>query len=365
MEKETNFNVSITSGSVIKFFLIAICLGLLYFLRDLFLVVLTSIVIAAAIEPFTSWLREKTKLPRIPSVIVIYVIFSLTLFFLISIFLPIIFDDFFKLFSTIPAYVKSFDAFSYIGEGPAQILTTLQNRFADSFSLETLFPGIQSAVTETGGQLVSTAKNFFAGMLDVVLIFVLSFYLSAQEKGIENFLRLVTPLSYEKYILDLWERSKRKIGRWMQGQVLLGIVVGAMVFLGLSVLGVKHALALAILASILEIIPIFGPILAAIPAVILGLIQGVDLGLMVLGLFIVIQQFENHLIYPLVVRKVVGIPPLIIILFLIVGATLAGLLGAIIAVPLAVVIVEIASDFEKRKRFVNAEAEAVIARDGK
>jgi len=102
---------------------------------------------------------------------------------------------------------------------------------------------------------------------------------------------------------------------------------------------------------------LFGPILAAIPAVSIAFIDGgTSLGFMVVGLYVIIQQFENHLIYPLVVKKVVGVPPLMVILALLVGAKLAGFLGIIIAVPLAAVLMEFVNDWEKNKRrFVTTE----------
>ena len=117
------------------------------------------------------------------------------------------------------------------------------------------------------------------------------------------------------------------------------------------ILGVKYALLLAILAAVTELIPLFGPILAAIPAILIGFLDGgTTLGLMVLGLYVIIQQFENHLIYPLVVKKVVGVPPLMVIIALLIGAQLAGFLGIIIAVPVAAALMEFVNDIEKDKK---------------
>ena len=164
----------------------------------------------------------------------------------------------------------------------------------------------------------------------------------------EKFLRIITPLRSEKYIIDLWKRSQRKIGYWMQGQLLLGIVVGVLVYLGLMILGIQNALILAVLAGVLEIIPYFGPILSAIPAIFIGFTTGgLKMGLLILGLFIIIQQFENHLIYPLVVKKVVGVSPIIVILALIIGAKLAGFLGIILSVPVTAALMEFVEDVQR------------------
>ena len=162
-------------------------------------------------------------------------------------------------------------------------------------------------------------------------------------------MRIVTPSREEVYIIDLWRRAQAKIGKWMQGQIMLGVLVGILVYLGLTILGVKYALSLALLAVIAEIIPIFGPIIAAVPAVILGFLDSITLGLMVLGLYVIIQQFENHLIYPLVVRKLSACRRLSLSSLLI-GGQLAGFLGILLAVPVAAVVLECAEDMQKKKR---------------
>jgi predicted PurR-regulated permease PerM len=183
-----------------------------------------------------------------------------------------------------------------------------------------------------------------------ILIIVISFYLAVQDDGVANFLRIITPVKHERYIIDLWKRSQRKIGLWMQGQLVLGLIIGVLTYLGLSILGVQNALLLAVIAAMFELIPVFGPILAAVPAVAFGLIEGgVALGLLVVGLYAIIQQFESQLIHPLVVKKIIGIPALIAILALIVGAQLAGFLGILLSVPLAAVMMEYLGDVEKRK----------------
>ena len=196
------------------------------------------------------------------------------------------------------------------------------------------------------GQMVTV---IFGRFFRFVVVVVISFWLAVQPNGIENFLRIITPIDREKYVIDLWKRSQRKIGSWLQGQLLLGLIIGVLVFLGLMILGVKYALVLALLAAVFELIPFFGPILSAVPAVLLGFSSSVTLGLMTIGLFIIIQQFENHLIYPLVVKKIIGVPPLVVILSILIGAQLAGFLGIILAVPAAAVLMEVASDLEKSK----------------
>ena len=134
----------------------------------------------------------------------------------------------------------------------------------------------------------------------------------------------------------------------MQGQLLLGVIIGVLVYLGLMVLGIQHALLLAVIEACFELIPVFGPIMSSIPGVIVGLSTGgLPEGLLVLGLYIIIYQFESNLLYPLVVKKIVGVSPILVILALVIGAKLAGFLGAVLAVPIAAALMELVGDVEK------------------
>ncbi|HSE57002.1 MAG TPA: AI-2E family transporter, partial [Candidatus Paceibacterota bacterium] len=181
---------------------------------------------------------------------------------------------------------------------------------------------------------------------------VMSFYLSVQERGIETFLRILTPVKYEKEVLSLWARTQLKIGLWFQGQLLLGLIVGAITFIVLALLGVQYSFLIAVITGLFELIP-FGVILAAIPAILFGVIDsGLLFGLKIAIYYIIIQQIENYVLQPLIVKRVVGIPPLVVLVSFLVGISLAGFWGAILAMPVAVFVLEYISDIEKSKQLV-------------
>lgn len=339
-------HITITTETIFKTIFIGLLFWLLFTLRDLVLVVLAAVVIASAIEPFTKWFM-KYRVPRVLAVIIIYVLLLAFFFCVFYFFLPPLLSDISSALFTLSHYLEGVAFTSPLATGVAGegIIAELSREFS-----------VESALTEARGALsvfsvgfLQTASIVFGGVFSFILILVLSFYLAVQESGIENFIRLITPLKYERYVLDLWRRAKTKIGLWMQGQMLLGFIIGVLVFLGLNILGVRHALFLAVLAATLELIPLFGPKIAAVPAILIGFLESVPLGFMVLGLYVIIDQFESHLIYPLVVRKVVGISPIIVILALIIGGKLAGFLGIILAIPVATSLLEMLYDFEKGK----------------
>ncbi len=341
--------IQISSGTIFKFFLIGLSLAAIFYLRDIVLVVILAVIIASAVEPGTQWLVRR-RVPRILSVLFIYstaVIIMVGVFYFL--FLPLL-NQSATFLSTLPGYLGELQVWNPIQNSELLSSNGALQGFSENFSLGQIVEKIDTTVENLSNGFFSTASTIFGGILSFILVIVLSFYLSVESDGVSNFLKIVTPYKNEKYILDLWRRSQYKIGLWMQGQIVLAIIVAMLVFLGLTLLGVENALLLAVLAGMFEIIPLFGPILAAIPAVTIALIgDGVTSALMVVGLYIIIQQFENQLIYPLVVRKIVGVPPLVSILALIIGAKLAGFVGLIISVPLATMLMEFLNDVEKSK----------------
>jgi len=337
-------NISITAATIFKIVVILVGAWLLFTLRDIVLVVIAAIVIASAIEPGVFALM-RYKIPRVLAVLIIYVLLFSVFFALFYFFLPTVLEEFALFLAALPSYLEAFtraDAFntyaSILGI-PAPSAIAAGDIMAD----------IRGAfdITGTLGNAFSAFTRIFGGVFSFVLIVVFSFYFAVLETGVDDFLRIITPKKHQNYVLSLWKRSQHKIGLWMQGQLILAVIIGVLVYLLLTILGVPHALVLAVIAACFELIPVFGPILAAVPAVAIAFVSGgVFFGTLIAGVYVVIQVFENHLIYPLVVTRVVGVPPILIILALIVGAELAGFLGVLLSVPAAAVIQELVRDIE-------------------
>lgn len=345
--KDTKSNIlSISTGTFVRFFAVLILFYFVYFIRDVLLVILTSIVIASAVEPGTRWFMRR-KIPRVPAVLLIYLGATTLLVGSIYFFLIPLVSDSASFLTSLPTYSEALNQSTTAVTANGGFLGGL----TDSLSLPAVVDQVNTALVHLSSGFFGTIDVVFGGILSFLLIVVLSFYLAMQEDGVGNFLRVVSPVQYEQYVVDLWRRSKEKIGLWMQGQVLLAFLVAVLAYLGLTLIGVRQALVLAFLAGLFEIIPLFGAFLSAVPAVLIASIDGgLSLGLIVAGLFLIIQQFESQLIYPLVVKKVVGVPPIISILALVIGAKLAGFLGILLSVPLAAVMMELLNDYEKGKR---------------
>lgn len=335
--------MNITTASWIRGVLVVLAVLLLFYVRDLILVIIASIVIASAVEPAAVW-AKKRNFPRLPTILAVYVSSAVVLAGLFYfLFLPLL--------GEVSGLIRSFPDYSNtLATATSSPISSIFGSVSQTFSAQDIVERINSLGSSFSKGVFSSVSIVFGGIFSFLLIVVLSFYLAVQEDGVGNFLRVVTPWEREKYIVGLWNRSKKKIGLWMQGQLMLGVIIMVLVYLGLLLIGVEHALLLAVAAGVLEIIPIFGPILASIPAILLAYTgAGMTQALVVAGLFLVVQQFENQLIYPLVVKKVVGVPPMISILALIIGGQLAGFIGILISVPLAAILMELFSDMEQRK----------------
>jgi len=331
--------IEISTGTFIRALLVVLGLVFLYLIRDVVAVVLLSVVIASAIEPAAQWFM-RYRLPRILSVLLVYIISFAILAAAFSLVIPPLFSEISQVSSKSLFQTASGALFEFVPELPISISQTLTS----------LLDKAGVYLEQLAGGFFQATSLVFGGALSFILVVVISFYLSVQERGIENFLRIVTPIEYERYILDLWSRARKKIGGWMQAQILLGLLIGVMVYIGLTVLQIKFALSLAVVAAIFELIPVFGPVLAAIPAVLVAFLQKPILGLVIIIFYFVVQQFENHLIVPVVFKKAVGVPPILVVIALIVGGKLGGFLGLLLAVPLAAVLVEFLNDVVERKQ---------------
>ena len=337
----------ITTASWIKGVIVVALAYAFYLVGEFVLVIMASIVIASALEPMIHW-AKKRSVPRLPMVILIYVIIAFILaglfYFLL---LPLIGDmtDFLR---TLTIYSNS-----VTDGGVLSDLFQTQNVFGGldtPMIIGELTDGLNYLATFLSQGLFSSVSNIFGGVLTFILIITLSFHLAAQEDGVSKFLKIITPVKHENYVIGLWHRSQKKIGLWMQGQLLASLMVMILVYIGLLIAGVPHALLLAVLAGVFDLVPIIGPILASIPAIFVAFIfGGPSMALIVALIYLVVQQIENNVIFPLVHKKLAGVPAMVSIAALVIGGILAGFLGILISVPVAAAVMEFVYDIEERK----------------
>lgn len=337
--------IRVSTDTFVRAVLIGFAVYGVFLLKDILLLILAAIVIASFVE---SGVRAfaRVKVGRFLAVPIIYSIVIAILFAVFYAFVPIIFRELSGVITLISTYLPST---STIDTQSIQGASDFVTNISKNTSTSDLLSNVKEITSSFTQGVTSIIGSTFGGVVNLILVLVMSFYLSIQERGIQTFLRIITPAKHERYVIDLWVRTQRKIGLWFQGQLLLGLVMAAITFVVLSLLGVQYAFLIAIITGIAELIP-FGVVFAAIPAVLFAVIDGgVLLGFKVLIFYIIAQQVENYVLNPAIVKRVVGIPPLIVLVSFLIGITLAGFVGAILAIPVAVFVLEYLGDIEKSK----------------
>lgn len=340
--------VHISTWTIVRVFLVVAAIALAYAIRDILAALLFAVIIASALEPGILWLKRH-RIPRIVSVVALYLAIAGAALFFIYLVFPLLLEDAIGLVRTFPLLQEQF-----VGVVEHLNIAPLSPFLTEKIPELLASPG--TYLQRVGGGVVGFITTVFGGIFTFFLIVVFSFYLAIQERGIENFLRLIAPVRQERYIVNLWERAQRQLGRWFRAQLLLGAIVGVLTFFGLTFLGIPNALFFAMLSAVFEIIPVAGPILASIPPIAAAFFLSPFHGLLTVGLYVLVQQLESHVIVPVVMQRSVGLNPLVVVLALLVGVNIGGLFGALLAVPVVAVAAEVIDDWDKRKRLLPGEA---------
>lgn len=347
-EDSKNINISISTGTLMRALLIVVLVFAFIKLRDLILVVLTAIVIASFVESAVKKMKPFIK-NRAFAVFLIYLVSFACVVGMVGVFVPVFIEEMSGLVAQLSNYIPNNSILNSFQPNTITGARGVVDTISDHGTLGEVVTSTQNLVESLSGGFFVIFGGAFGGILNLFLIVIISFYLSVKEKGIENFLRIVTPEKHEGYVIGLWLRTEHKIGLWMQGQMLLGVIMGLLTYLGLTILGVKYSLVLALLTAFFELIP-FGIMLAVIPAIVFSYLGGgISLALMTSALYFILHQFEAYLIYPLIVKKVIGISQLVVILSLLIGYQLAGFWGIVLAIPVSVLMLEFLDDREKQK----------------
>jgi predicted PurR-regulated permease PerM len=287
----------------------------LFQIRSILLLVFLAYIIMASLHPFVRILR-RNKVPKILAIVLVYAAMIAFLVLLVIPMLPFFISQLQALFKAIPSYL----------DAASQALGFEINRN----QVNSLIAPTVSSISQNA---VSVTSKVFGGIFTVITLFILTFYMLIDRNRIGKALPELLPDPYkEKGILTI-HLIEEKLGAWLRGQVVLSVVVGAITWIALTLLGIPYALPLAILAGFLEIIPTLGPTIAAIPAIIVALAISPVMALTVLALYIGIQIAENNVLVPKIMEKAVGLNPVVIIVAILIGGNLLGIVGALLSIP--------------------------------
>lgn len=292
------------------FFLIS--LWFLYFIRDIILELFVALLLMTILEPLVN-LLTKIKLPRSLAVLLSYILFFGIFGVAISLIVPPLISQTTSFVGVLPSYLSNL--------GLAEALST--NVLSD----------ILARLGNLPGEVIKFTFSLFGNLISVITVLVFSFYMLLARGKLDDILGSFFGDARKRSLVALIGDLEKRLGGWSRGELVLMITVGVLTYIGLTVLKIPFALPLAILAGVLEIIPFLGPILAAVPSLIIGFGISPAMGLGTVILAIVIQQLENYLLVPKIMEKSVGVSPIVTLIALAIGARLAGVTGMIISVP--------------------------------
>ncbi|MBI3088947.1 MAG: AI-2E family transporter [Candidatus Colwellbacteria bacterium] len=327
--------IEVSWGTLWRILAMVVFVTALFLMKEAITMVLLALVIATALHSPVGYL-ERWRIPRILGAIIIFLIAFAILAFIVYALVPVVILELNSLVKDLSGLANKFFGF----QAPSDIVNLITPNLTNITNL--LLAG-NVPFLEVLGKLLGGVTFFIA-------VLVLAFYLTVSREGVERFIRAVIPQILEERAIKLYKRTKTKIGRWLQAQIALSLAIGIVTFIGLKLLGVEQALVLGVIAGILELVPIAGPIFAGALAIIVAATQSLALALYVLIFFVVVQQLEGNVLVPLIMKKIIGIHPVIILVALLGGAEIAGVIGMLLAVPVVVFLQELTEDWKAASR---------------
>ncbi len=300
---------------------------LLKLLDVIFLIFIAFIFVSTLRSPVDFLVRR--KIPRPLSIGIIYLIVIGLIILIFRVIIPPLIEQTSLLIENLPSIINQ-----------ANDILIINNISSDQIS-----GSITGQLGSFGSNAVTITAGFFNSIFSVMTMFVITFYSLLYWEQITNMVKSLFTGENEKRAEKLIKNLEFGLGAWVRGQITLVIIIGVITYIGLALLGVPYALPLAIVAGLSEVVPVIGPIVGAIPAILAGFTVSPIIGIATVALYFVIQQLENNLIVPTVMRRAIGINPLVTILALIIGTKLYGIMGAVLAVPVAVTIKIFVNEF--------------------
>jgi predicted PurR-regulated permease PerM len=329
-------------------------------LRSVVVQVLLAIILSAgmaplvdrcsAAEPVGPW---RWRPPRALVVLALYLALIVLIIVIGLLAVPPLAAEIEDLAGGLPNYVADFQA--WLGALPSRY------PFLPVDLNQVLGAQLQAAATELVGLLgralvvVRLALGVLGGALNAIFVLILALYITADSRRILDYLVAFLPEDRQEQAQRVAGHIGRRLGGWVRGQILLSAIIGAMTLVGLSLIGVRYAVLLALIAAVGEAIPMIGPIISAVPGVALAFFQSPLQGFLTLALYVLVQQLENNLVVPRVMSRAVSLHPLAVMLALLAGGELMGVTGAILSVPVTAAL-SVIVDEARRERLARRDS---------
>ena len=279
-------------------------------IRDVLFLLFISFIIMSALRPLVDRLAS-FHIPRMLAAFIVYLLLTgLIIVFGYFVFPPLV-SETLRLLTNFPQYIERITPYVQIDGG------TLVNQLAP-----------------IGQNVAKLTVSVFSNILSIITVTVFSFYFTLERNHLTDFLETFLGKAWGKRVVTIINKTEERMGAWVRGQLFLMVIIGMVTYIGLSLLNISYALPLAMIAGMLEIVPFIGPNIAGFLGVLVAFVISPGLALAVAAMYFIVQQLENNLIVPSVMRRTVGLPPIVSLLALMIGGRLAGALGVVLAVPM-------------------------------
>lgn len=339
-------------------------LALIYFLysiQGILVLLFVSMLLAAAIDPVVDkW--QNRKIPRGISVMILYILFLLIFGAVVYSLIPIIVEQIITLTQNIGKVVNNILSNQNFEFPFSKELKPIYDSLVRNIDKQQIISQLQSVLSTISNQLANIAGNsllalgaLFNGILNALIVMVITFFMVVDKKSIHKFIHSLIPSQYAAYYAVKTHQIQKKIGGWVRGQIILCISIGLITYIGLLFLqlfgiDIQYKETLAVVAGVTEIIPYLGPVIGAVPAVLIATNISIWAVLWVIFLYFMVQTLENNVIVNIVMNKEVGLNPIIIIVAMMVGAQFFGILGIVLAIPVATSISVLVQDYIEKDK---------------
>lgn len=307
--------IEISHKTIIFIVLFLLLLGFVYLVRDIILQLFVALLFMTILEPMVAGL-SRIRIPRVISILLTYLLVIGVLGGLIALIAPIVVEQTTSFINALPSYLVK------IG---------VTQEFSDQ-----VLNGFLGTVGNIPGEIFKFTFSIFSNFISVVTVLVFAFYMLLARNKLEDQLGFFFGEEKKKELGQIIDALEKRLGGWARGELILMFTIGLGTYIGLLLIGIPYALPLAILSGLFEIIPFLGPIVSAIPAIIIGFGISSLTGLGVLGMAFLVHQLENYILVPKIMEKSVGVSPIVTLIALAIGAKLAGIVGIIISVPMVI-----------------------------
>jgi predicted PurR-regulated permease PerM len=320
------------------------------------LLLFVSILLASALEPMVGWLRQRLPIGRVGTILVVYLTFFVVMLGLAFIVLPAAVNQGQRILASLP------DTIDQVREWASHLrpvaLSNSITALVDSVG-ETFAPAPPPGPAEVVkvGTAVAEGAVFLFTMLAIVFFWLI------EHARLQRYTLAFLPATRRAGARRAWNEIETRLGLWVRGQLILMGSIGAAIAAACALLGVPGALLLGLIAALAEAIPIVGPILGAIPAILVAATVSPQLALVVAAVCLLFQLIESNVLVPMVMRNTIGISPLLVLFSLLVGGAVGGLLGAFLAVPIAASVEIVLSRLQARETPVAQDPAAIESPD--